>query len=231
MTPEEVRIAALAECAEFGDNFPSTKSVCYRRIGVRQQQLFDVADEVNPDFFGVCAEGVVVAGTLNLRELLAGTVEVGVGETVPAAAQRLQRIEVKELTGDPEDAVYAVGDEVSIIPLSEIADGAAVAPRVTYRDGVLRQVGTDLATVARLEVFYSRRPAAVSLGSETVELPEPYGELLVFDLAKMLVRRATAVDAQVRDSAIAVFDQLEKDLLDGFKAHVLSYAPVMRRHG
>lgn len=226
MTAQELVEAALAECAEFSVSFPGSHDVLYRRAGVRQQQLFARAGMRNKDYVGVCATAVVTNGQVNLRELVAGTVAVPEGQTPPSAAQRFTRIEV----ADKGTSAYEDGDEVHVIDSGDgDTDDSAFPPRVTIRDRILKQVGTDLAGVAKLEMMYARRPAPITAKANVVELVPPFEELLVFDLCRDLVNRAQSLDKEIRDRAMAYFKAREDELLADFDAHVDSFVPTVRR--
>ena len=69
MTADEVCDAALARCAEFNARVPSTRSVMYRQINARQQQLFSHVADLEPEMFGRTATAVLVAGAYDLSNL------------------------------------------------------------------------------------------------------------------------------------------------------------------
>ena len=60
-TVEDLVEQALSRCAEYGGNYPATRSLLYRRLGVRQQELFAAAARANPEYFGATAIGTLDA--------------------------------------------------------------------------------------------------------------------------------------------------------------------------
>jgi hypothetical protein len=212
-TVEDLTIQALARCAEYSDNFPVTRSVLYRRLGVRQQQLFSAAAHANPEFFGVIADG-----TLDISHRIT-TASMGDPLAVPPvpAIELISRIEVLASSGA---GAPAVGTEIHLVPVTD--PNAALAPRVTLRGGVFAPVGTDLDQVTQIRVFYSKRPFYLSPTDKStpVELPEPFHDLLVVDLAKFMLRKMATLTQEVRAAALAALDVEEQEMAAGYLAHV-----------
>jgi len=181
----------------------------YRRLSVRQQQLFARAAAINPEYYGVCAVAPLSNGAVDLKDL---------GDPV-YRADSLSRIEI----ADKGTSGYANGDEVHVVALTD--PDAALPPRVTVRNGVVAQVGTDLNGVVSLRVFYSRLPLSIGPndGSKELELLDPFQELLVVDLARYLVEHTLGLDATLRGQALPLLEAEEKDLLALFDAHVKAY--------
>jgi hypothetical protein len=211
MTAEEVVQGAMAEAAEFASSYPTTRSVMFRRVTVRQQQLFALAATIDPDWAGVCADAPLAAGAANLASVMRGE-EAGV-----PGAEHVSRVEVLN-AGVSE---LPVGAEISVVPSDDVT--VALPPRMTLRSWVFRSVGADLTGVASIRVYYSRRPFPVTRKTDVIELPEPWAELLVIDLARNLVQKATSVDKEVRAHAVTYFNEREAEALEGFKAHVGSF--------
>lgn len=218
MTVEDVVQAALARAMEFSDSVPSTRSVMYRRVGVRQQQIVAKAAAQNAEYFGVCAVGDLVAGAVDLRAMTPPSV---------ARAERIDKVEIE----NAGTSVYAAGTEIHVVALLDPA--AALAPRATLRNGVLRQVGSDLAGVVSAKVHYAYQPAAVLPTDEarSVEIPEPYSELLVLDLAKELLKKTLELETATKAAALEVLGAEEAEMLADFSAHVGGYAPLTTRFG
>lgn len=210
MTIQEIASAALARVAEYGANYPGSTASLVRRMSVRQAELFSLANRINPDYFGVCATAPVPHGGADLKLL------------IPPAfpADLISRIEIH----DPGTSTYEVGEEVQVVSFSE-KDGA-FPPRVTLRDMTIRQVGTDLAGVAEIEVFYSRLPLPLPFDNPDYELEVTthFQELLVLDLAKYVLRRASNLEGENRTAAIAEVVAEEEPLLGSFGEHVQSFS-------
>lgn len=214
MTSEDIAIMALGRAIEFSNHVPTTRSVMYRRISIRQQQLFIRAAKINPDWAGVKATAPLVAWDGSFALDLADLVS-------PAeAADLVTRIEI----ADKGTSAYANGQEVNIVTLAD--PGCADAPRVVIRNRVVMAYGNDLAGVASLAIYYSRIPIAIQPtdGDCDVELYEPHVELLVVDLARHLLQKTIALAAAERQAAIAGLDAEEKDLLEQFDEHVRRYS-------
>lgn len=221
-TVEELVEQALARAMEFGQDFPATRSLLYRRIGVRQQQLFAVAARTNPEFFGDSAIGTPDAN---------GAIDMGLmGDPDAAdpveAVEVISRIEIE----DPGTSGLTAGDEVNIVSLTD-RDAAAYPPRVTVRGNIIRQVGTDLANVTSIRVYYSVRPFRIDPddGGVVVRLSEPFHDLLVVDLARWMLRKAATVPKEVREVALAALEAEETEGLANFLAQVEQYTSASER--
>jgi hypothetical protein len=209
LTCEEIAVLALARASEFTDAYPKARSLMYRRIGVRQQQLFALASELNQDFYGSAASATLDAQKrADLQDIAA---------PVPTPEQ-IQRVEVYATDGNA--AAPAVGTEIAIVPLGDL--NAEDPPRATLRDLLLTQVGTDLAHVTDILVHYARVPQsyAPTDGDTAVEMPAPYDELLVIDLTLWLVRAARGLNEQIRAEAVTLLTAEESGLVDGWQTHV-----------
>lgn len=210
MIADDVCTYALARLTELGASAPVARSLMYRQIGVRQQQLYARAARVNPDWAGVCATAALDQGAADLSDI-APPIET---------PERIQRIEI----ADPGTSNYAAGDEVHPVPLQDQVY-AALPPRVTVRNRVIRGVGADLDGVISLRVSYARVPLALgpSDGARVLDLPEPHAELLVVDLARYLVRKSTTLAPDARAAAVEALTAEEATLLLEFDAYVHGY--------
>jgi hypothetical protein len=217
ITCEEIAIEALARAAEFGAEVPATRSLMYRRIGVRQAALFAEAGRVNQDYYGVCAIATLDNGAADLADI---------ADPIPPL-EAVTRVEVF----DAGTSGIAAGTEINLVTLND--QDAATAPRMTLRNNVLRAVGADLDDVVSVEVYYSR--SAKRLGATdantNVELQAPWDELLVVDLTRYLLRKAISIKPDVRAAALELLDGEEAEMMAGFIRHVAEYAPYQTRFG
>ncbi len=215
MTFDEIVDNAKARGLEFGSNFPTTNRVLYRRIEIHQQELFSQASRINPDYFGVSAKGPLDAEfSLNLKDL-----EVSVGVD-PASS--VTRVEIQVAGTHP---TLVTGDQVNLVSLGDIE--AALAPRMTLRNFVLKGVGTDLVGVTSVCVFYGYRPenfAAPMGGDEIAELPDVYQELLVIDLTKWMLKQTLSMDIETKAAGVAALSEEEAEMNGAFMAEVADYA-------
>jgi hypothetical protein len=210
LTLEEIAVLAMARASEFTDTYPKARSLMYRRIGLRQQQLFAIATDANQDYYGAAASATLdVNKRADLQDIAA---------PVPTPEQ-IQRIEVYATDGNP--AAPAIGTEIALVPLGDLV--AEDPPRATLRDLLFAQVGTDLAHVTDILVYYARVPAsyAPTDGAIEVEIPAPYDELLVIDLTLDLIRSSRGLDAAIRTEAIQLLTAEESGLVSGWQTHVM----------
>ena len=215
MTFEDVRQAALARLMEYGDRWPHGRSAPYRRIGVRQQFLFALAARANPEYAGVCAVGGLVDGVANFAAM----------EPPVLRPEAITLVEIH----DPGESDYEVGQRITIVTADD-PDG--LAPRAFLRHRVLVGVGNELAGVATIKVWYPYIPEPASPdegGSREVEIPDPYSELLVIDLARDYARKTIALEPDIRAAIIRMQDEEEGPLLAEWIAHVRGYAPLETR--
>src|SRR5690606_24373787 len=215
MTFEDVRQAALARLMEYGDRWPHGRSAPYRRIGVRQQQLYAMAARANPESAGVCAIG----GLVN------GVADFAAREPPVLRREAITLVEIH----DPGESDYEVGQRITIVTADD-PDG--LAPRAFLRHRVLVGVGNELAGVATIKVWYPYIPEPASAdedGSREVEIPDPYSELLVIDLARDYARKTIALEPDIRAAIIRMQDEEEGPLLAEWIAHVRGYAPLETR--
>lgn len=215
MTFEDIVDNAKTRALEFGATFPTTKRVLWRRIEVHQQELFSKAARVNPDYFGKSATGTLDAnGAADIKDQQASV------NVDPAA--NVTRVEVEDPGTHP---TLIAGNEIKLVPINDV--DVAFPPRMTLRNFVLRQVGSDLAGVISVCAFYGYRPenkATPLDGTEVAELPSVYQELLVLDLVKWMLKQTISMDTQTKAAAIEVIVQ-EQGQMDGtFLAEVADYA-------
>lgn len=215
MTADELAELALARVSIFTKNFPTTRGIMYRRIGVRLRQLQMKAMKANGDFLGVFATADLTAGAADLNDVVEPTPTPG----------SIQRITV----ADPGTSALVAGDEIAIVPLSDPT--AAIAPRCTLRDGVLESVGSDLDGVTSIRVDYARLGKVLTATDKAtvVDLMEPWIELLVIDLTSYLLSLTTEMDETKKASALALLSAEETEMFDDFMAFVRDYAPTEDR--
>lgn len=214
-TAEEIVQLALERADAFlPRGYGGPRSSLYRRVGMRQRQLFRVASGLNEEFYGVCATCPLDGGgSADLADIAA---------PVPLPAM-IQRVTVN----NPGTGSWPVGHLVSVVTLADAA--AAIPPRVTIRSDVIGQVGLDLDGVRSLTISFARLPDMLGPAdvNTLVELTPPHDELLVVDLMKLLVQRAG--DPAARATAQAEIAADEAMLLADFGAMVSGYAPVVSR--
>jgi len=213
LTAREIIDAALAEVASFFDPTTTPDSVWVRRINVRQEELFARATSLNPDYYGICAVAPLVDGAANLRDLTED----------PPAPDRIDRIEIH----DPGTSEYAAGERVNLVRVDDV--DASFPPRMLLRDHVLWSVGSDMDGVAKIKVYYARRPTPVRSEDDAIELDGAHSELLVWDLAKYMTRRAPGVDPATREAAMAFFVAQEEAALALYDAHVQQFASRVQK--
>ena len=215
MTYDEIIEHAKERGLFFGVTFPTTSRVLYRRIEVRQQEIFSQAARMNPDYFGVSATGTLDAnGAADIKDQQASA------NVDPAA--NITRVEVEDAGTHP---ILVTGDQINIVPITDVE--ADLPPRMTLRNFVLRQVGSDLAGVVSVCAFYGYRPenkATPLDGSETAELPSVYQELLVIDLMKWVLKQTLDLDVGGKASAIATLTEEENEMSGAFMAEVGDFA-------
>jgi hypothetical protein len=212
VTADEVIDAALSRCTDLGANVPAARSVSYRRIGVRQAQIFSRIATIHPDYLGSQATVVLTLGVYDLRGL-------------SPKAERITYVEV----ADTGSSGLNVLDEVNIC-LADDRD-AFLAPRATLRDQFLRGVEGDLSGVAKVTIYYARKPLIImaTIGTTELELPEQFQDLLVVDLAKQLIRKILDVEPARRDGWLQILDQEESDLLATLDDHVRNFVAAEQR--
>lgn len=212
MTLQEIVEQALARAADMDLKVPSAKSVMWRRISLRQQELFSRAAKLNPDWAGVSAIAPLA--------VWAGGPAVDLSDLIDPAegADLVSRIEIS----DKGASAYAVAQEVNIVKLvdANIAD----PPRVTIRNRIVQAVGADLAGVLSLKVFYSRIPLPMDTADCLVDVPMPHDELLVIDLTKWLAKKTISLDTATRTAIIQSLEGEEKEALDNFDGYVARYS-------
>ena len=205
MNAGEIREAALARCLELSAEVPDTRSVAFRRISARQQQLFAKAATVNPEYFGRDGVLTLTSGAATLGGLL-------------PPAERVYAVAVE----NPGSSAMPAGRRVTVVRADD--PSAGLPPRMTLRDGTLAQVGTDLAGVTSIRVFYSKRPADVGTPTDVPQLPEQFHELLVLDLAQVMTRKMVTVATAAREQFLAALAAEEVEWLADFTAHVVRFA-------
>ncbi|HTJ62156.1 MAG TPA: hypothetical protein VL333_13275 [Candidatus Saccharimonadales bacterium] len=216
MTAEEMAILALARTSEITEHYPATRSTMYRRMGLRQRELMTLAAKANPDYYGVCALSNLDSNTAtDLNDII---------EPVPTP-ELISLVKIE----DPGTSQWAAGTEINIVPAAQ--KDCELPPRATLRDLVLQGVDTDLVGVTSVEILYSRIAAAFGPfdGDSVLELQAPWDELLVIDLTKHLLGKATRLPQDIQQAAIAALDKEEAPILTAYIDHVTNYAPLTTR--
>lgn len=216
MTAEELTKEALARARVWTDEYPTTRRVLYRRIGVRQQQLYTRSGRINQDWAGICATVPLSSGAANIKD---------VADPVKAVSQ-VTKIEVE----DEGTSTYSVGDEVNIVPMDDKED-AAFPPRATIRNMVVEGVGTDLDLVTSIKLYYVKLPLPIDPddGAVEIELPSPHDELLIVDLARFLLKLAPGTDRT--QEGVELLTAEEGEGLEAFDAYVGGFANQQSRLG
>lgn len=214
MIAEDIAVMALGRAIEFSTKVPRARSVMYRRIGIRQQQLFTRASKINPEWAGVLATAPI--------SLWANVRAVDLADLVDPteAADLITRIEI----ANKGTSAYVSGQEVNIVTVAD--PGCADAPRVLLRNRMILAYNSELDNVTSLNVYYSRIPLAIAPTDATcdIELPDPHSELLVVDLTRHLLQITIALAPTERTAALAALDAEEKELLMLFDDHVARHS-------
>jgi hypothetical protein len=211
MIVEDLCVLAMARAGEITQNFPATRSLMYRRVGVRQQQLAGMAAQVNEEYYGAAATGTLSNGAANLADMA----------TPVPSAELVQHV----IIGDPGTSAYVAGQRVNIVSPVEAKDH--LAPRMTLRNGIFRQWGTDMTGVVSITVYYSQLPQMLDATSANVAItiPEPHSELLIVDLSKYLLQKAEGEVPQ-RAAVMAALDAEEASLLKNWLQRANDLGPI-----
>lgn len=208
MTPEEVCIAAMGVAGEYTDDYPTTRWTMYQRISARQRELFAHVATLDPEFYGAEVVVEVTDGAVNVAALEQS------GDVYPVERIQSAYVEDRGTSEERKD-----GERIAVIAADDAH--AFFPPRATYRSGVLRGVDGDLDGVVELLLYYSRRPRTILPdGSGVIEFLEPFQNLLVYDLAKDLIRRTATIDGDRKAAAFQLLDATEKELLNSLAEHI-----------
>lgn len=214
VTVEAMVTQALIRVDDVTDTYPATRGPMYRRIGIRQRQIFVRAAQVNPDYYGTDVTVLLAGGSVDLTTLT---------DNIP---ELIQRIEI----ADPGTSGYAIGAEVALITMTD--PDAELAPRATFRNQRLTGVGADLTGVVSVKIWFVPLPlpmAATETGATLLKLDQPWDGLLEVDLAGWIVAKATKLDPAIRDAALKMFGAEAADLSSQFEAHLRTSAPTVQR--
>lgn len=203
MTADEVLESAMSICTDLGATVPSAKSVWYRRLGIRQGQIFTLITNIDPDYFGVSSVVTLVAQAYALSGLT-------------PKCDRVNDVRVL----DPGSSGLRLKERVNLVQLED-AD-AHIPPRAVIRDQVLVGLDSDLSGVASVTIHYARRPAASAsiVGASVIELPDQFTDLLTLDLARQMLRKLLDVEPARRDGWLELLSGAEADLLGVLDTHV-----------
>lgn len=216
MTAEEMAILAMARTSEITQHYPATRSLMYRRMSLRQRELMASAAKANPDYYGVCA--------ISTLDSEAATDLNDITEPVPTPELvSVFRIE------DAGDSQWTHGQEITIVPSSQL--DCELPPRATLRDLVFQGVDDDLDGVVSIEIVYSRLSAPLGPldGDSVLELQAPWDDLLLIDLTRHLIRKATRLPQDIIASVIAGLDAEEGPIVAAYLEHVINYVPLTTR--
>lgn len=205
MNAQEILDTALGKCAEFNVQVPSTRSAAFARLTRRQEQLFARAAVLNREFFGKDGELVVAANEVDTQDL----------NPIP------MRVHIVRVA-NPGASAYPVGQRVAIVHVDDLE--AELPPRATMRDGVIQGVASDWTGLTSVRVFYSKRPAEVTMPDDVPELPKQFHELLALDLAKWLIRKTLGITDQSKLEMVGVLETEEKELEADFERFLVDWA-------
>lgn len=212
MILSEVVTQALARAVDFDLRVPAARSIMWRRISLRQQELYSRAAKINPDWAGVSAIGPLVSWAGGLAMDVSDLIDPSEG------ADLISRVEI----ADKGTSAYVNGQEVNIVQLSDTS--IADAPRVTIRSRIVQAVGADLLNVVSLAVYYSRIPLPIDSADCLVDIPDPHSELLVIDLTKYLAKKTISLDTPTRTAIIASLKEEEDEALANFDGYVARFS-------
>ena len=214
-TPREIIRDAQSICDEYTEHYPTTTSAMYWRINQRQQELFSMAAEQDREFYGV-SPTVTLSGSY-------GDKSVDLREEIEYDIERIDDVRTVAVGMFPEM-------RVNIVPAYDVENH--LAPRMTLRDRRLQAFGDDLDEYLEVTIYLSRRPETIksdgSVGTNTeqvdVELEAPFDDLLVWDLARDLIRRTIKMDMESKGAALQVIADVEEGLLASYMTHVAGFA-------
>lgn len=207
MNADEVIDAAMSRCTDLGANVPAARSVYYRRIAIRQAEIFSMVAATHPEYFGTSQTVALSSGTYALAGL-------------NPKAERVTDVVV----ANPGTSGLQTDDQVNLIIQEDWK--AQLAPRAVIRDQILRGIKNDLTGVATVTIYYSRRPtatAATMTKTTEMELPEQFQDLLVIDVAKQMIRKLLDVEPSRRDGWLDLLGGEEKALLATLSQHVSNF--------
>lgn len=207
MNADAVVESALARIATVGDQPKGPRAPYYRRVSVRQQQLFVVAARIDPEYYGVCAIGTLEDGAVSIAAM----------EPPVRTAAAITRIEVE----DPGESTLAAGTEIIPVRVQE-REYAHDQPRVLLRNRAIIGLDDDLDGVTSIKVSYPYLPATIDAGDDELELPDPFGELCVVDLAKWMLRRIPETELVVQ--LLRTIEAEETALLEDWAGYVTGFA-------
>lgn len=218
MTCEEATRFALARAYEVTSEVPATRSLCYRQLGLRQQQLLSAAGRANPEFYGASASADLDAGVADFADI------------DPANVPQPAFIQLVTIS-NPGTSLWRAGTIVSIVPIVDWTAG--IAPRATLRDLVLRQVAADLDGVQTITMYYTRlAPAYDHDDADTpLELESPWDDVLVIDLAKALLTKSPAATSAAVVSLLQAMAAEETSKVEAFLNYVRDFTPIEARFG
>lgn len=179
MTTSEAREMAYGILGRYGVDVPTIPhALIYNRMSIRQREIFSWISNLDPDFYGECATAALVNGDVDLNVL------EGKADPSPYPIESIQVVRVE----DPGSSLtLTAGDRVRLVRADDFRQ---VPPRMTLRSMVLRDVGGDMAGVNTIKIWYTRRPRVIGNdGTDELELPEPWHDLIALDAAQFILQR------------------------------------------
>ena len=211
MTPAEAVLNAQALCSDYTEQFPASDKAAFLRLDTHQHHLFGDASAWDPEHFGADEALDVQTGQVLL----------------PRTVARVSDVYVE----DPGCSKWKAGRRVNIVPANDYH--RHMAPRVFIRSLRLVGVEQDIVDVQSVRVYFARYPAKIGLdgtigGHEDadMDLPEPWTNLLVIDLARDLIRRAIALEGDMKTRALDRLDEQYETEFKKFEKHVVRYTHV-----
>lgn len=187
-------------------------------ITVFERAAYLRSGRMNPDYFGKDTVTATRASATDVWDLAATPGDVAV----------LTRAEVSAIAGTAPQCGsvnIAVGDRVNLI-LQRMPE-VDLCPRAFIRGRKISSYKTELGTgvnfVSVLKVFYSPIPAAVTVTTQSVTLPDEWTSLLELPLSRILAVRDRRLDE------LPPIDEEYKFMLGLFDEAVLAFDHGVRR--
>lgn len=194
------------------DLVPAAQLLQY--IATYERSVFLRAGRLNPDYFGMDANTATRANFTDSWDLSA----------TPGNVAVLTRAEVATIVGTVTGV--AVGDKVNLI--SRRWPEIELAPRAYVRWKRITGFGTELGAgnsnmVTVLKVFFSELPAALTLTTQSLTLPDEWTGLVELPLVKVLATRDRRMDE------LPAINEEYQFLLGLFDEAVLAFDHSVRR--
>ena len=213
MKPDQIIDEAEAILSDYGVKYPGTKSVMYSRINQSQKRYFSMAAKADQEFYGLQMDFTLdVNACADFTQL---------DETKALPIEQIDDFRIIE-SDNPDQ----VNKRIHVVPLHDAE--AHLKPRATFRSNIFAGFGGDLAGVNRVRLYYTRRPrtigrdglVAAATQQVDVELESPWDFLLVWDLVYDLIRRADAMEKELKKGLLELVLGPNRTLTKEFIAHV-----------